>query len=227
MIAVPKRAFDAQVMLQGIRLVRAVGRLWGKRQALLSFEIELTRHLGLFDREHYLSQIEPSELRGMSPLRHYVLIGDAANLSPTPLFDLRHYDALCGRRHVNRLLHYGLVARFRGMSPTPWFDAEYYLQSNPDVAQSGLDALEHFQRWGWREGRSPLPGIDMRRLLGSQPGLRVSKGNPLSLFANGHLAHHLKGMDHREGRVPPPAPVVDVADVDMLDPARWATPISI
>ncbi|MGM9487225.1 glycosyltransferase [Ideonella sp. YS5] len=222
MIAVPKRAFDAQVMLQGIRLVRAVGRLWGNRQALLSFEIELTRHLGLFDREHYLAQIEPSELRGMSPLRHYVLIGDAANLSPTPLFDLRHYDALCGRRHVNRLLHYGLVARFRGMSPTPWFDAEYYLQSNPDVAQSGLDALEHFQRWGWREGRSPLPGIDMRRLLGSQPGLRVSKGNPLTLFANGHLAHHLKGMDHREARVPSPPPVVDVADVDMLDPARWA-----
>jgi GT2 family glycosyltransferase/glycosyltransferase involved in cell wall biosynthesis len=221
-IAVPKRAFDAQVMLQGIRLVRAVGRLWGNRQALLSFEIELTRHLGLFDREHYLSQIEPSELRGMSPLRHYVLIGDAANLSPTPLFDLRHYDAHCGRRHVNRLLHYGLVARFRGMSPTPWFDAEYYLQSNPDVAQSGLDALEHFQRWGWREGRSPLPGVDMRRLLGSQPGLRVAKGNPLTLFANGHLAHHLKGMDHREARVPAPPPVVDVADVDMLDPARWA-----
>ena len=222
MIAVPKRAFDAQVMLQGIRLVRAVGRLWGNRQALLSFEIELTRHLGLFDREHYLSQIEPSELRGMSPLRHYVLIGDAANLSPTPLFDLRHYDAHCGRRYVNRLLHYGLVARFRGMSPTPWFDAEYYLQSNPDVAQSGLDALEHFQRWGWREGRSPLPGVDMRRLLGSQPGLRVAKGNPLSLFASGHLAHHLKGVDQREARVPVPPPVADVADVDMLDPARWA-----
>jgi len=222
-IAVPKRAFDAQVMLQCIRLVRAFNRVWGKRQALLSFEIELTRHLGLFDREHYLSQIEPSELRGMSPLRHYVLIGDAANLSPTPLFDLRHYDAHCGERHgINRLLHYGLVARFQGLSPTPWFDAEYYLQSNPDVALSGLDALEHFQRWGWREGRSPLPGVDMRRLLGSQPGLRVAKGNPLSLFASGHLAHHLNGLD-REPRVPPPAPMVsNVTDADMLDPARWA-----
>ena len=42
--------------------------------ALLGFEIELTRHLGLFDRDHYLSQIEPSELRGMSPLRHYVTV---------------------------------------------------------------------------------------------------------------------------------------------------------
>lgn len=220
MIAVPKRAFDAQVMLQGIRLVRAVSRLAGKRQPLLSFEIELTRRLGLFDREHYLAQIEPSELRGMSPLRHYVLIGDAADLSPTPLFDLRHFDAHCGRRYgINRLLHYGLVARFRGLSPTPWFDAEYYLQSNPDVAQSGLDALEHFHRWGWREGRSPLPGVDMRRLLGSQPGLRVAKGNPLSLFASGQLGRHLDELDAAPQRV---VPAVDIAEVDMLDPARWA-----
>ncbi|HEV8689075.1 MAG TPA: glycosyltransferase [Ideonella sp.] len=221
MIAVPKRAFDAQVMLQGIRLVRAVSRLWGDRQALLSFEIELTRHLGLFDRDHYLAQIDSSELRGMSPLRHYVLVGDAANLSPTPLFDLRHYDAHCGPRHgINRLLHYGLVTRFHGLSPTPWFDAEYYLQSNPDVAQSGRDALEHFQRWGWREGRSPLPGVDMRRLLGSQPGMRVAKGNPLSLFASGHLAHHLNGTEH--GRRAAQTTSVDNDNVDMLDPARWA-----
>ena len=220
MIAVPKRAFDAQVMLQAIRLVRAVNRLWGNRQALASFEIELTRLLGLFDRDHYMSQIEPSELHGMSPLRHYVLVGDAANLSPTPLFDLRHYDAHCGPRHgINRLLHYGLVTRFHGLSPTPWFDAEYYLQSNPDVAQSGRDALEHFQRWGWREGRSPLPGVDMRRLLGSQPGLRVAKGNPLSLFASGHLAHHLNGAE--QARRAPQA-VVDNDGADMLDPARWA-----
>lgn len=227
MIAVPKRAFDAQVMLQSIRLMRAVGRLWGKDRALLNFEVELTRRLGLFDREHYLSQIEPGDLRGMSPLRHYVTVGDAANLSPTPLFDLRHYDSHCGERHgINRLLHYGLVTRFRGLSPTPWFDAEYYLQSNPDVAQSGLDALEHFQRWGWREGRSPLPGVDMRRLLGSQPGLRVSKGNPLSLFANGELAHHIHaaaGQSTTPNRQAPALGLATPVEDDMLDPARWAT----
>ncbi|MFO1340050.1 MAG: glycosyltransferase [Burkholderiaceae bacterium] len=220
MIAVPKRALDAQVMLQSIRLLRAVSRLWGNRQALLGFEIELTRRLGLFDRDHYLSQIEPKELRGMSPLRHYVAVGDAANLSPSPLFDLRHYDLHSGPRHgINRLLHYGLITRFRGLSPTPWFDAEYYLQSNPDVAQTGRDALEHFQRWGWREGRSPLPGVDMRRLLGSQPGLRVAKGNPLSLFSSGQLSHHLKGLDTPAR--PQPLPEA-AAEADMLDPARWA-----
>lgn len=209
-------------MLQSIRLVRAFGRLVGKRQSLLSFEIELTRHLGLFDREHYLSQIKATDLRGVSPLRHYVQFGDAAGLSPTPLFDLRHYDAHCGPRHgVNRLLHYGLVTRFRGLSPTPWFDAEYYLQTNPDVQQSGLDALEHFQRWGWREGRSPLPGLDIRRLFSAQPALRVSKGNPLALFASGELAKHVHAMTHRS-TVLPSGPMPEAQpDVDLLDPARW------
>lgn len=213
-------------MLQSIRLLRACGRLIGKKQSLLSFEIELTRHLGLFDREHYLSQIKPGDLRGMSPLRHYVLYGDAAGLSPTPLFDLRHYDAHCGRRHggINRLLHYGLVTRFKGLSPTPWFDAEYYLQTNPDVLQSGLDALEHFQRWGWREGRSPLPGLDIRRLFSAQPALRVAKGNPLALFASGELAKHVHEQVHRASPLPslPVAtPVEPQAHVDLLDPSRW------
>ena len=230
MIEVPKKALDAQVMLQSIRLLRAAGRMVGKRKALLAFEIELTRRLGLFDRDHYLSQIKPSELKGMSALRHYVLLGDAAGLSPSPLFDLRHYDAHCGPRHgLNRLLHYGLVARFRGVSPTPWFDAEYYLQSNPDVQQSGHDPLEHFQRWGWREGRSPLPGLDMRRLLSARPEMRVSKGNPLALFATGELAHlvHAQSAPAADLRSTRPLPLMAPAlgrhdDSDLLDPSRWA-----
>jgi O-antigen biosynthesis protein len=59
LIEVPKKALDAKVMLQSIRLLRAAGRMVGKRKALLAFEIELTRRLGLFDRDHYLSQIKP------------------------------------------------------------------------------------------------------------------------------------------------------------------------
>ena len=45
------------------------------------FEVELTRLLGLFDRDHYLSHIDPASLGGMTPLRHYVEQGDAAGLA--------------------------------------------------------------------------------------------------------------------------------------------------
>lgn len=230
MIEVPKKALDAQVMLHSIRLLRAAARLAGKPRFLTNFEIELTREMGLFDREHYLSQLDPSELKGMSAIRHYVLHGDAAGLSPSPLFDLHHFDSHAGPRHgINRLLHYGLVARFKGVSPTPWFDAEYYLQSNPDVQQSGHDPLEHFQRWGWREGRSPLPGLDLRRLLAGRPEFRVSKGNALAMFANGELAQlmhaqaqaQVNGQDHLRAMAPLAPAAMPFEGADLLDPARW------
>jgi serralysin len=35
------------------------------------------------------------------------------------------------------------------------FDAAFYLSHNPDVSQAGVDALNHFNTFGWREGRNP------------------------------------------------------------------------
>lgn len=62
MIGVPHRAFDAKFMLHSIRLVRMLARAFGNRRALIHFEMELTRLLGLFDRDYYLTQIDPSRL---------------------------------------------------------------------------------------------------------------------------------------------------------------------
>ena len=227
-IEVPRKRSHAQVMLQSIRVLRAAGRLLGRGQTLIDFEVKVTRSLGLFDRKHYLAQINTADLKGLSALRHYVLYGDAAGLTPSPMFDLKHYDAHCGERHgLNRLLHYGLVLRHQGIYPTAWFDGEYYLQANPDVMQSGRDPLEHFQNWGWREGRSPLPGLDLRRLLNSQPQLRVAKDNPLALLASGALAHLLHDQALQSANSKPGQAVAahahphDEADQDLLDPTYW------
>ncbi|OYT85614.1 MAG: glycosyltransferase [Burkholderiales bacterium PBB6] len=228
MIEVPKRAFDARVMLQGIRLVRLLGRAVGKSESLQEFELTLTRRLGLFDRDFYLSRVDASELGGLSPLRHYIRHGNAAGLAPCPMFNVAHYDKQCpGPLGVNRLLHYGLVGRFKGVSPSPWFDAEYYLRSNPDVANSGLDPLRHFQKWGWRESRSPLPGLDMRRLLAAQPEMRVVKGNALAVFATDWMHGYMQADHHGQrtpragsGQVVPLVPQPELGH--MLDPALWA-----
>lgn len=220
LIKVPKRAFDAKVMLQSIRLARALGRPLGRPRALLDFEVELTRLLGLFDRDHYLSQVDAARLGGLTPLRHYVEHGDAADLSPSPLLNVRHYDAHWpDRQGVNRLLHFGLCAHFTGFSPSPWFDADYYLRSYPDVGRTAIDALVHFQRWGWREGRNPLPGLDMRRLLNGRPELRMLKGGVLSAFASGELGPLLQGGDAR-GRSAPIARAAP-AGPDLREAAVW------
>lgn len=194
MIEVPRRSFDALFMLLSIRWIRRIGRWVGLRHVLVNFEIELTRLLGLFDRDHYLSQIDPSQLGTSSALRHYVTIGDAQGLSPSPLFDVRHYDAHAGRHPgiVNRLLHYGLVGHFHGVSTSPWFDPEYYLRNNPDVGRTAVDALAHFQRWGWREGRNPLPGLDMRRIFAERPELRQVRGSALAFLSSDWLQHYLR-----------------------------------
>lgn len=41
-----------------------------------------------------------------------------------------------------------------------YFDREYYLQKNPDVAQSKIDPLKHYVKWGDRENRKPNPIFD-------------------------------------------------------------------
>lgn len=40
------------------------------------------------------------------------------------------------------------------------FDQEYYLDQNPDVAESGLDPLAHYLADGWKEGRDPHPDFN-------------------------------------------------------------------
>ncbi|MFZ2988543.1 glycosyltransferase [Ideonella sp.] len=218
----PKRALDAKVMLHSIRLLRSAARALGHDHALIDFEVELTRLVGLFDRDHYLSQIDPATLRGMTPLRHFVVHGDQIGLSPSPLFDIGHYDAHCGPRHgINRLLHYGLIAHFKGLSPTPWFDVDYYLRTNPDVGSTPLQALAHFQRWGWREGRNPLPGLDMRRLLNLRPELRMVKGSALALFGSEWMSLYMQG-DTSEAAARAAEAARHTREPDMLDLAQWA-----
>ncbi len=170
-------------MFACVALMSWLGRRLPWLRGLLRAEAGLTSLIGLFDREHYLAQINPADLQGLPPIKHYVLHGDAHGLSPSPLFDLAHYDAHCGQRlGLNRLLHYALVAHFRWRSPTPWFDPQYYLRRNPEVGVSAVQAVWHFQWNGWRESRNPLPGLDIRKALHTLAGLRPVKGNPLSLL---------------------------------------------
>jgi hypothetical protein len=42
------------------------------------------------------------------------------------------------------------------------FDPTFYLAINPDVADSGMDALDHYVQFGWREGRRPHQHFDGR-----------------------------------------------------------------
>lgn len=73
------------------------------------------------------------------------------------------------------------------------FDAGYYLAVNPDVAQAGLEPLEHFLVTGWLEDRDPNAAFSVRDYLADNPDVAESGLNP--------FVHYVRA-GRGEGRAP-------------------------
>ncbi len=92
------------------------------------------------------------------------------------------------------------------------FDPEWYLQTNPDVAQSGSDASEHYLDYGWRESRWPNPYFDPDWYMRDVPEDLRSTCNPV-------LDYILAG----EAKLRSPSPHFDLswyASCHEADPGR-------
>lgn len=59
------------------------------------------------------------------------------------------------------------------------FDQRYYLLKNPDVRVADTDPLNHFIKFGWREGRNPSEDFDVTFYLETNPDVKQSGMNPL------------------------------------------------
>ena len=105
-----------------------------------------------------------------NPLLDYIRNGAALGLDPSPYFHAAYYLAAIGRPLNRRLWLLGrrlsplgdFVATPPGerVVPTPLFDRAWYLESYPDVRQSGFDPFLHFVASGDRDGRWPGPWFD-------------------------------------------------------------------
>lgn len=73
------------------------------------------------------------------------------------------------------------------------FDANFYLARNPDVASAGIDPLQHFQAFGWHEGRAPDAFFDVAFYLSHNPDVAAAGLNPLA---------HYEQFGWKEGRDP-------------------------
>jgi SAM-dependent methyltransferase len=90
--------------------------------------------------------------------------------------------------------------------PDPTFDPAQYLAANPDVADSGIDPTEHYQRYGRAEGRPLRPTTTATSPAGPPPRVRMSW----------HLVGD--GVELGPGHNPYPLPLSGVA-VSYVD--RW------
>ncbi|RLJ20340.1 hypothetical protein DJ031_05920 [bacterium endosymbiont of Escarpia laminata] len=73
------------------------------------------------------------------------------------------------------------------------FDATWYLAEYPDVAEAGIDPVEHYLRYGASEGRNPSSKFDTTFYLTTNPDIAEAEINP--------LVHYLR-YGKEEGRLP-------------------------
>jgi len=111
-------------------------------------------------------------------------------------------------------------------------DAAFYLARYADVAAAGADALEHYWRTGWREGRDPNPWFHTADYLRANPDVRAAGVNPLWHFiAQGrHEGRSLRpaggtwraALDRLVPAAERPAPWTALPDAPVLDAAALA-----
>ncbi|MFP3583098.1 glycoside hydrolase family 99-like domain-containing protein [Paraburkholderia sp. SIMBA_055] len=98
------------------------------------------------------------------------------------------------------------------------FDGSFYLASNPDVREAGLDPVRHYLTHGWRERRDPSPAFSTAQYLSDNPDVERALVNP--------LLHYLR-FGKREGRIvhaSATAASVDVAHSSQTDVAAVDAP---
>lgn len=151
-----------------------------------------------FDSAYYLANNPDVAAAGLNPLLHFHEFGWHESRHPGPDFDVdwyaRKYLAGDGGR-TNPLAHYLTSGRQMGLQVRSVsdpsadlirsegvFDEDYYRQQYPDVAQSGVDPVAHYLRYGAREGRNPSAVFDTRYYLRNNPDVARSRVNPLVHF---------------------------------------------
>jgi hypothetical protein len=125
-----------------------------------------------FDVDWYLLDNPDVSVSGEEPLAHYSQSGSYEGRMPTP-FQL----GLAGAEKDEggflrqwRILRPGALAEKRKkVAETGLFDRDWYELAYPDVHASGMDPLDHYVKFGAREGRNPNPLFNTKIYLHAQP----------------------------------------------------------
>jgi hypothetical protein len=157
---------------------------------------------GLFDKDHYVAQMQHFAVPGMDPYYHFALYGDLFELNPSPAFDTTYYqlrrrdvarEGICSLAHYLHLGHreetpalpneadWDIVAERLGL-----FDADWYSAAYPDVAQTGMAPKEHYDLIGRRLRRATSATFDPRKIpvLETDPD---AHGNDLHVFLKSYF----------------------------------------
>ena len=76
-------------------------------------------------------------------------------------------------KYKDKSTDYILIAKSK------YFDSKWYLKRYPDVAKSGMDPVEHYLKYGWKEGRNPSKKFNTKEYLDLNPDVTAANINPL------------------------------------------------
>ncbi|WCM29069.1 glycosyltransferase [Sphingomonas sp. QA11] len=93
-------------------------------------------------------------------------------------------DTIGSRRFYNRLPRFltrwrRKISDYDRLRHSEAFDDRWYVSQYPDVAQSGMDPLDHYLKFGGFEGRFPNPYFDSGRYILANPDVKDAGMNPL------------------------------------------------
>ncbi|HEX2525183.1 MAG TPA: hypothetical protein VHL31_02640 [Geminicoccus sp.] len=167
-----------------------------------------------FSTNGYLTANPDVAASGANPLQHFAETGWKEGRDPGPDFDVEFYFSAnpdVRQAGIDPLTHYLQTgkaedrATFSAIGHSDavrgGFDPQYYLLSNPDLARvaqrAGDDAFDyardHFNRFGWREGRNPNALFDTKAYLATYADITEAGINPLQ---------HYHRFGWKEGRDP-------------------------
>lgn len=173
---------------------------------------------GLFDAEYYLRSNSDIAASGLDPLDHYINHGIKEGRSPSALFDPQRYLELhpdVAAASIEPLRHYLAFGRWEGrllsqvedgegsrvrtlIGESGLFDEAYYLSANPDVAEAGVDPLDHYRQHGWKEGRRPSAAFDPAGYLALYPDVAAADIEPLQHYLDAGRAEGRRLPQSRE-----------------------------
>lgn len=99
--------------------------------------------------------------------------------------DLLYIISNIFNKYKGRSTDYILIAKSK------YFDGKWYLKQHPDVAKSGMDPVEHYLKYGWKEGRNPSKKFNTKEYLDLNPDVMAANINPLL---------HYERFGKKEGR---------------------------
>jgi O-antigen biosynthesis protein len=82
-------------------------------------------------------------------------------------------------RHMGLELHEDYFFQQQVALCRKHFSSDYYLETNHDVRDAGQNPLEHFVKYGWKEGRNPNPDFDIAFYVKEILRMEKPKINPL------------------------------------------------